>query len=595
MTDMGDAAILYARLGLSVIPLEGKNPWFDAWPEKASNNLEVVTGWWKSFPNANVGIATGPKSNVFVVDIDPDKGGRDSWDDLRKSGIPDTWQAITGRGGTHYYFRYPNFRVKTCAGIAPGIDIRGAGGQAVAAPSIHPDTHRRYVWDGSKPIEQQPIAEAPEWLLNLLAPKDATQPMQEVPLKIPHGTQHHTLVSLAGMLRRLGLTADEILPSLMAVHNNRCERPGPPQNVAKIAQSMMKYAPGESNLYTTATKLWRMTRSFEHQQQEAKDSMKPVDAYALLKRPAETPSLIIVECLHRGCTILAGAPKSGKSWLTLGLALSVASGGKFIGARDVLRAGRVAYWALEEVPRRTRARLETLTEGTPSICLQNIEFMYALKPMFDGGLADLEIYCQKTKPDVMIIDTLMAFVTGQKGSRRDIFREDYREIKALSDLANRHDAAIIVVHHTNKSTESGVAAVAGTHGITAAADCVWTMHRQPQRRAVLEMVGREIDNQTFLMELDLRGPIGWHSLEQGDDVVLSGERQVILEVLRESGPKSPKQLAAEIGKTPVNTRQLLHRMLAAGLILKDEHGIYSVKQVSEYNPDKHQSDRRDWD
>jgi hypothetical protein len=581
MQSMIEAASLYADLGLAVIPLDGKIPMFKNWPEVATKDHSVIRQWWHQHPHANIGVATGKKSDVFVVDIDPRHGGAETWEQqlMAHHGIPDTWQDMTGGGGTHYFFRYPNFSVKSCAGILPGVDIRGDGGQVVVPPSIHPDTHRCYEWDGLKPIREQPIAQAPDWILDLIAPKSDKKILSELPLKIPHGVQHHTLLSLAGMLRRLGLGYEEILPTVMAVNNLRCELPGPDRNIQQLVKSVMRYAPGEANLYSTATKLWRMTRAKEHEQEEHLAGMKPVDAYALMKQQIVEPTLVIEDCLHSGCTILAGPPKAGKSYLTLGLAISVATGGKFIGARDVLKPGRVAYWALEESSHRTAKRLHQLVENV-TIHLQNIEFMYELKPMFQGGLEDIATYCEKARPNVVVIDTLMAFVTGDRGSRRDVFRDDYREIKALSDIAHKFDTALIIVHHTNKMSSSGIGAVAGTHGVTAAADCIWTMERQPQRRAVLQIQGREVEEQSFLMELELRQPIGWNVLEQGDDVQLSGERQIILEVLRESGPKSPKSLSLEIGKTPLATRQLLFKMVQRGLVIRHPNGNYTTSNES---------------
>lgn len=582
MPEMLEAALTYADLGLAVIPLDGKVPVFKNWPDVASKDRSTIERWWKQNPKANIGIATGQKSDVFVIDIDPRHGGKDSWDELviQHKGIPDTWQDMTGGGGTHVFFRYPSFPVKTCAGVFPGIDIRGDGGQVVAPPSIHPDTHKAYEWDGLDPIHKQKIAEAPHWLLDILAPKaEIKRALSELPLKIPHGVQHYTLLSLAGMLRRLGLNAEEILPTVLAVNSLRCEIPGPVRNIEQMVRSVIRYQPGDADLYSTATKLWRMTRAVEYQKDEQMAAMKPIDAFTMMKKPAMETHMVIEDCLHPGCTILAGAPKCGKSWLVLGMAINVATGGKFIGAREVLRPGRVAYWALEESERRTRSRMGSLIE-TPTISLQNIEFMYNLKPMFSGGLEDIAAYCQHAQPDMIIIDTLMAFVTGDKGSRRDVFRDDYREIKALSDLAQKFGTALVVVHHTNKMGGSGIGAVAGTHGVTAAADCIWTMTRQATRRAVLEMEGREIENQSFLMELELREGIGWHVLEQGDDVMLSGERQIILEVLREGGPKSPKQLSAEIGKNPVATRQLLFKMAHKGLVIKHSNGNYVISNES---------------
>lgn len=591
MSDMLDAAIRYAQLGLAVVPLNGKIPVFRNWPEVATRDQVMISRWWKQNPRANIGIATGHKSDIFVVDIDPRHGGRQSWDDelLSRGKAPNTWQDITGGGGLHIFFRYPNFAVKNAQGILPGVDIRGDGGQVVAPPSIHPDTHQSYEWDGPEPIDRQSLAEAPQWLLDLLSPAPISldkKSLSEVPVKIPHGVQHQTLVSLAGMMRRLGLTDREIYPSLMEVNEQRCEKPGSAENIHQIAHSMMKYAPGDAQLYRVASKLWRMTAAIEHKQQKVIESMGAIDGYTLMKKDLPPADVIIESCLHSGCTILAGAPKSGKSWLVLGMAIAVASGGRFMGSQNVLRPGKVAYWAIEETPVRTAGRLKTLME-LPQIQMQNIEFMYDLKPMFSGGLDAIAIYLEKNRPEMVIIDTLMAFVTGDRASRSDVFRDDYREIKALTDLAHQFETAIVVVHHTNKMGGGGIQSVAGTHGVTAAADCIWTLTKQPERRAVLEMQGREIEQQAFLIELELKEPIGWHVIEQGEDVVMTGERQLIIEVLRESGPKTPKALAAEIGKNQMATRQLLYRMVKRGMVIREINGTYRIPS----EPQQHWNER----
>jgi hypothetical protein len=581
-SEMCEAALAYASRGLCVLPLRGKKPMFENWPETATTDPKIVRQWWTQFPSSNIGIATGIRSRCFVVDLDPRHGGDQEWDSLRMQhpGVLDTLTDITGGGGKHIWFRYPNFTVGNYAGILPGIDIRGTGGQVVVPPSIHPETHIRYEWDGLREWYEQPIAEAPEWLLDLLRPKpNAPGKHTELLLKIPHGTQHHTLLSLAGKLRAMGLTADEMLPTLLKVNQGRCERPGPPENIKRLAESMMKYDPHNKQIFEVANRLWVMAEEAERKwklRQAAVDAMKPVTAYELLTSTTIDTTMVIEDCLHPGCTILAGPPKAGKSYLTLGMAISISMGGKFIGAREIARPGMVAYWALEESRGRTARRLRQLVEKAET-SLSNIEFMYELKPIFSGGLETIAEYCEARHPTMVVIDTLMAFVSGQQSSRRDVFREDYREIKALTDLAHKYDTAIVVVHHTNKaSVGGGVGAVAGTHGVTAAADCIWTLERQPESRAVLKMVGREIEEQAFLLQLDLSVPVGWTAIEEGDDVMISGIRQLVLEVLRELGPKTPKQLSSEISKDAAYTRQLLHRMRKAGQVFIDAKGTYSL-------------------
>ncbi|MCC6344274.1 MAG: bifunctional DNA primase/polymerase [Bryobacterales bacterium] len=200
-----ESALEYAHLGLSVIPLHGKRPYFENWYDVATRDENTIQHWWTQNHNDNIGIVTGIKSQVFVVDVDPRNGGEDSIDTLftRHGRFPTTWEAMTGSGGRHYYFRMPAFPVGNVVGFAPGIDIKGTGGQVVAPPSIHPDTGKRYEWDGLNDIQDEPLAEAPRWLLDAVRErtesKKATSP--PIALKIPKGVQHITLVSLAGRLR----------------------------------------------------------------------------------------------------------------------------------------------------------------------------------------------------------------------------------------------------------------------------------------------------------------------------------------------------------------------------------------------------------
>lgn len=74
--------------------------------------------------------------------------------------------------------------------------------------------------------------------------QDGKQPAPPILEKIRHGTQHHTLVSRAGTMRRRGMNATEIEAALQVVNRDRCERPGEPEAIRKIAQSMERYAPG---------------------------------------------------------------------------------------------------------------------------------------------------------------------------------------------------------------------------------------------------------------------------------------------------------------------------------------------------------------
>jgi putative DNA primase/helicase len=75
-----------------------------------------------------------------------------------------------------------------------------------------------------------------ERLYELVAGSKNGKP-QPIADKIPHGTQHNTLVSLAGSMRRRGMGFEEIFAALKEVNWLRCEKPGPEENIRRIAES----------------------------------------------------------------------------------------------------------------------------------------------------------------------------------------------------------------------------------------------------------------------------------------------------------------------------------------------------------------------
>jgi len=117
----------------------GKHPRIKAWQEHATTDPDQIVRWWKRWPTANIGIQTGSRSNLCVLDFDPRHGGQDTLVDLQRKHpeIVDTFRVATGGGGWHLYFRNPDGGSKTLKDILPGMDVRGDGGLVIAAGSIH--------------------------------------------------------------------------------------------------------------------------------------------------------------------------------------------------------------------------------------------------------------------------------------------------------------------------------------------------------------------------------------------------------------------------------------------------------------------------
>ena len=196
MNPILQAALDYAARGWPVVPIAGKRPWLKDWVNLASVDAATVRGWWEQRPKSGVGLLTGPRAGHWVLDVDPRHGGLETLADLeREHGELVTLRVRTGSGGLHLYFRHPvGLQLTNRVEALPGLDVRGAGGQVVAPPSLHPDTGLAYEWEN-----ELPIADAPRWLLDLLRPPSREAKPYTPPVAREEGSREERFVS-AGLV-----------------------------------------------------------------------------------------------------------------------------------------------------------------------------------------------------------------------------------------------------------------------------------------------------------------------------------------------------------------------------------------------------------
>ncbi len=240
-----ELALKYADLGWYIHPLDGKRPLLKDWPNKATTDKEIIKSWFtRQYQACNIGIVTGKKSGIFVLDIDRNHGGLESLESLEtaQGPLPLTVIANTGGGGKHIVFNHPGCSMSNSASIlAPGIDIKADNGQIVASPSIHPVTTLPYSWvEGHSPWDIA-VADAPDWLLKLV-----TQPSAKIVVSSQGGfgigSRNNSLTSLAGSMRSRGMSENAILAGLREENKISCMPPLPDDEVVTIAHSVSRYA-----------------------------------------------------------------------------------------------------------------------------------------------------------------------------------------------------------------------------------------------------------------------------------------------------------------------------------------------------------------
>jgi len=146
---------------------------------------EEFAAWEKRYPKANIAICAGPVSGLLVLDVDGIAAAQALQDlEDRHEPLPDTWRVATSRG-CHIYFRYTGDDLRNTNGeLGPGIESKTKGSTVHAAGSVHRSGHV-YDWVMTLSPADLPLADAPEWLVNLLRPKPkATTPK----LGRPRGT-----------------------------------------------------------------------------------------------------------------------------------------------------------------------------------------------------------------------------------------------------------------------------------------------------------------------------------------------------------------------------------------------------------------------
>lgn len=172
-----EAALAYAEVeGLPVFPLEprGKRPIVAHGFQAATCEPRKIRTWWEHVPLANIGIPTGQRSGLVVLDVDapgpvhPQAQGSAALERLLtiagERTLPPTRMARTGGGGLHLVFAAPaHSLIRSQVGLAGmvGLDVKGEGGYIIFPPSLHA-SGRFYRW-----INAERPAPYPNWLFAL--------------------------------------------------------------------------------------------------------------------------------------------------------------------------------------------------------------------------------------------------------------------------------------------------------------------------------------------------------------------------------------------------------------------------------------------
>ncbi|MEB2346932.1 MAG: AAA family ATPase [Deltaproteobacteria bacterium] len=457
-----------------------------------------------------------PPARVLVLDADT----REAVAYLARA-LPDAPVQATAHGA-HYVVWLPDgvtVSARTGVALAPGIavDLRPGGrAQIVVAPSAHASGHV-YTWQRSLPADLAELPEIPAGLLAALVADEGARDREHGGDRdgagdgdeIPAGRRNATLASLAGTMRRRGMSAEEILAALHAVNARRCRPPLSAAEVAAIARSVGRYPPGEG-----------AGAEGEGGEQAAGAGEEPRPALdlasvafsgarlrALRQRPEAVSPLPGILDPEPHLHVLLGKPKSGKTTFGLDLARNWAQGiAPWTGA-EALPGTRALVVSREQPVTRIDATMRRLARyaGTGDTWADRVAIVARdrelpaearrLLTLDADGLAALrgalELARERGEPyGLVLLDSLSRLKPASIEERDNDLLTEW--LDALEEIASACGVWLVLIHHVGHTSDASRAearsAGRGASSISAVAQVVLLYERvarSPRLRRLL--------------------------------------------------------------------------------------------------------------
>jgi hypothetical protein len=460
-----------------------------------------------------IGVPTGPASRLAVVDLDVKHGGGGlEWLAANQHRLPRTRQHGTRSGGRHLLFNYPAGRTirNSASKVAPGVDVRGAGGYVIVPPS-----------DGYTITDDAMPAEMPAWLLDLLDPPyQAPAPTPSLPRQpytgdgtpygraalereaanirnAPDGGKHHALnkaaYSVAGLVAAGELPEGAALSELRAALadiQSRCEdypaaqrtlREGfaagmaaprqVPERQVTLARAPFGIPSADSvpdGIDPETGEATPRPNLVVEQNQQVTPIRSPLwidagtwDAAAIPARPWSVPGYL----MRGAVSVLSGQGAGGKSSLVVAWTIACATG-QALGAFTPRKPMRCINYNVEddreEQQRRYSAALMAVeangAEVMPDIIRcgpHDVGTLFERDPA-TGRIAEtnamqaLERLCMESEAEVLICDPLAELHNAEENDNTAM----RSVIAAFRGLARRLDIAVMILHHDRKGNNA---------------------------------------------------------------------------------------------------------------------------------------------
>lgn len=282
--------------------------------------------------------------------------------------------------------------------------------------------------------------------------------------------------------------------------------------------------------------------------------------------------------LSEGVNLLCGPPKVGKSWMSLGLGLSVAAGGMAFDTVPV-EGGPVLYLALEDTPRRLQSRMGKLLGGQPAPA--GLTLVTECPPLPQGGNEAIAAWLDRNPSARMVVIDVFAKMRGSSPPGASAYDADYAAVGHAKRLADHYGVAVVLVHHVRKAgSDDFLTEVSGTNGLAGAADATLVLKRaRGQADGILHVTGRDVDEAEYALSFQPASG-AWHLLDGPvSDHTIGDTRATVLRHVRANPGIRPKELSEATGIEIGLARKTCTRMVEDSQLRRDPSGAYYAPEA----------------
>ena len=299
-------------------------------------------------------------------------------------------------------------------------------------------------------------------------------------------------------------------------------------------------------------------------------SMPILTAAELMKLEFPPPQWLVEGLLPEGLTVLSGAPKIGKSWLSLQIALSITTASPLFG-RAPASEKSILLLALEDNERRLQERI--------SKCGLTPSEKFCLTTKWEDGLPGLKQFLLDNPPiKLCIIDTLAVFLPSQDTRGRNAYDADVARMRELHNLGRDTGTSLLMIHHDKQGEDSDWASkMNGSSGVIGTADTLirLSVQKRGSRQAKLQVTGRDIEDLELNLKLD-DTTMSWQIDKGQDDRQLTALQNDVLQLV----PLTPasirsREIADKLAKEQSQISDILKKLTNRGYVFSSAYSEYS--------------------